>query len=903
MNRLILYLDTEYQGTTYLSLQILAVFPGGEIEILCINDGLKLSSDTIDTIERYCIESNINLLWTPFEDGVNTLENVMNSVFSKTSDLWGVVTEDGFWNPNQCELKIFYSPRDLEPCFTWDSLEKLYRKGYTTLVKGYPRIVGIGRQRALKGITPPIQRNHPHFKNKLSPTIHDLSGWTNESLKSLGQALGLSVVDKGLMDPYKSIMLNGLKEHPNEFIRYAMGDVRLLRDIDKSFPVVIDQVCDKLGIDRLREVPHTIGSLVRDLLRGWIHSQGDARYKVSLYKLGILDPHQKPEKLEAARVALEESRGPAPVWEDLLSRLESARWEYLTYSQASPSYLLEAPYSAAFGGIVIGGRCVNENPWELTAEYVADVDLKGAYGSSIRDLFYPIGLPHITGYTSNERNPTLGRVLDRERLLSDNPTYVTGMYHIVVSGTLSFDQDLVYSYNTTQTRLNNRSNRTGDSEPDEGNIPGDAILARNEILNGVLTHDTLKILKSVSTDKEWSEIRKLEVISIVGYRVVDECPTLDSWVDEVIGCKGVYTGSDNGSRTIKDTRTRKWYRLSLESYIGRLVDWRNECKSLGASDPNMKALSNVLKLVINSTYGVLASVYFQESNSVIANQITSHCRCEVWMLAKSLGLRQTITDGGLYEPWRVPNLLTPSKLPGLHRLANQSRDWSNWENGAGHNSIVGDDWKTRLDTLSSSEHEVISKELQVIASELDIEATKHHLQFWSYYGIKPTAILEHKPENTGLRAAYLMKAHYAIKRIDGSVRYKIRGCDNHSPDSGLKRSPIYDLFDELLSGGDIFPEDLTYHHHELVGVNDWRNRVLSKDPQNKEWCESYRPGQDHVTERVFRWNDHYFPVGTVKEYLKRVNRPKEKDGHPIEWYEADRQLGIRGVHRRIVDSQ
>jgi hypothetical protein len=59
----------------------------------------------------------------------------------------------------------------------------------------------------------------------------------------------------------------------------------------------------------------------------------------------------------------------------------------------------------------------------------------------------------------------------------------------------------------------------------------------------------------------------------------------------------------------------------------------------------------IYKLFVNTIYGALSSRFFSIGNVVLANNITARGRVGVWMLSKALRLRQSITDGGIYEPW------------------------------------------------------------------------------------------------------------------------------------------------------------------------------------------------------------------------------------------------------------
>lgn len=78
----------------------------------------------------------------------------------------------------------------------------------------------------------------------------------------------------------------------------------------------------------------------------------------------------------------------------------------------------------------------------------------------------------------------------------------------------------------------------------------------------------------------------------------------------------------------------------------------------------------LIKLVLNSFYGVLASPYFSTGNVVVANNITASARLGIWMASRPLNGIQCITDGFQYQP---ENLITfrqtPKFKPSLSTLS------------------------------------------------------------------------------------------------------------------------------------------------------------------------------------------------------------------------------------------
>src|SRR5205823_6636686 len=160
-------------------------------------------------------------------------------------------------------------------------------------------------------------------------------------------------------------------------------------------------------------------------------------------------------------------------------------------------------------------------------------------------------------------------------------------------------------------------------------------------------------------------------------------------------------------------------------------------------------LDGLLKLLVNTLYGVLASRFFPVGNSVLANTITARARVGVWMVAKALGLRQTITDGGIYTPGAV--CAFRGKRPGLDTLS-RAWDWHAPRRGRCHAPLGGLDWAGPWPALA----------------EVDELAAGHVACFWAPYGLSLPFRLEHK--TTFRSGAYWSKGDYALATPQG-VRY------------------------------------------------------------------------------------------------------------------------------------
>jgi hypothetical protein len=133
----------------------------------------------------------------------------------------------------------------------------------------------------------------------------------------------------------------------------------------------------------------------------------------------------------------------------------------------------------------------------------------------------------------------------------------------------------------------------------------------------------------------------------------------------------------------QDRRPRDWFAVPLEDFIGRLVDER------ARHQDRKDGLDATLKLMVNTFYGVQASRFFAVGNCVLANNITARARLATWQVAKALGLRQCVTDGGIYDLSRVPHFR--GRRPGLDTF---SRPWA-WaaaRHGRTYGPLPGLDW-------------------------------------------------------------------------------------------------------------------------------------------------------------------------------------------------------------------
>jgi hypothetical protein len=494
-----------------------------------------------------------------------------------------------------------------------------------------------------------------------------------------------------------------------------------------------------------------------------------------------------------------------------------------------------------------------------------DIDLSSCYGTSLKELVYPVGVPTVLSYKPNERRPTLGAFLERWE-----SELVPGLWQVIVSGELPFEQDLLYSTILTPARVAGAARR--------GELEGHFVLTRREPVNSVITHDLLNALRRVANHAERKALMQLEVVTACFYKASDR-RDVDTWIDEVLA-DGEGTQSraclDPGERP--DARSTLWHGIELRGFIGPLTEEREKLKALArAGDRGAKARDSVLKLLVNTLYGDVASRHHQISNAVLANNITARGRLASWMLAKALGLRQTITDGGIYCPSAVPHWY--GKSPGLAILSDLEK-WDCPKRKRYWRPLGRRDWPAGEQP-----------------DDADAVAAEHVRAFWAPYGLELHFTLAHKKEHAFVKAAYWSKADYALQLADGTRVFKTRG--KKEPGPGEKEHPRRILLANLLGGRDDYPRDMTYKKGGILKVGAYQQ---ARQSAGFAWLKDLRPGENiPPREYTARDNNLHGRIRTVAEWRRRHGRKKKYRGRDVQWFEAWGHLGAPRVLARMAD--
>jgi len=500
----------------------------------------------------------------------------------------------------------------------------------------------------------------PELKRRLVIRPVDISKMQGQiKLKEFVENTGLACEAKDDYDWNKQDPLEEYKKDPNKFVNYATSDSKILCQATcKTINLIEGVFCD-LGINKDHiTVKPTAGSTVNRLILGGLAKKlpnwDSLTEKGQQNLLKWTDwkkrfPYTIPGEHNSSSV-------------DLLKMLIDGNDESKLVPvnvRAQVDYCLKHPKTTySYLGMVDGGRTKNERPQVPICHHkgaLVDIDIKGCYANIISQLNYPIGVPVILDYEKIEIENTATDKSRRLTLDAFLKTYqaelVPGLWYARISTaedskTLSFCQDLIYSKFMNKT--------AGNPKPDKDtNNKGDFFLQLKQIEKGCLTHDLLQILKQCATAKEWSELRtKIKVDAAMFYPKSQHCQTFEQWAEE-------------HDQTIENKRSiegKKWLAIPIgEAWVNDLISLRQDYKKKG-NDPAQK----FVKLLLNTIYGSMASQHFNISNVIVANNITARARATIWLLAKSLGLFQTITDGGSFNAKAINTWKT--KRPGLNSL-------------------------------------------------------------------------------------------------------------------------------------------------------------------------------------------------------------------------------------------
>jgi hypothetical protein len=202
---------------------------------------------------------------------------------------------------------------------------------------------------------------------------------------------------------------------------------------------------------------------------------------------------------------------------------------------------------------------------------------------------------------------------------------VDGMFSITISGKLTFQQSLLYSKITDSKSLQKKVNQLIIDEHSFEDLSGDFVILTSELINTILTSDLIQTLQKICTPNEWKEIKKCHVVTAAFYKKSDQTASTNQWLERLQkNSKDTDYSYDLKTQNVMDIRDRSWVAIPLNNFFLPLISQRSELKKkLKEGKGNIqelsewKGLQEMLKLICNTVYGVLASSYFDIGNTIV----------------------------------------------------------------------------------------------------------------------------------------------------------------------------------------------------------------------------------------------------------------------------------------------
>lgn len=593
--------------------------------------------------------------------------------------------------PKKIVIILYYALIDLFFCFGFNNCRSGLLSGRTYLKNRNYIDRNISLSALLKFSTNPESNT-----NIIEYSVFDISGLTSNKSKldDFAESCGLE------LNPRKrllSVYFNNISLamfHNEISIRVLFGQSAMdeavttlkiksvltenINDILKGCLKFNDRFLFKSSNTRSNlEIPSTMGTLVSVCFQNHVYN--------SVLESGIFDiktfkwactkhGHLEEFNTKSSRLAKEEHKKLINEidYYKIVSESHFSNYNYTvdSFNMASIPYFLE---SSKFNKLytlatVTGGRCNNERYRETFVNNVLDMDFSSCYGSALESLSYPIGKPSTYSADVNNKQMSLSNFLCQYE-----NQFVPGTWKIIVNGPLDFSQDLIYFkvestniYASLKKKLRSPSYHTADNV----NPMKEHVLLRKSIINGVITGPELELIRKISSSQEYKSWTALQVTSAAWYPKQCKIDNVAEWTKLSI--------------STASPQFDKWTFIELATFISPLLQKRKAFKAIlqdiknqqNVKDESAKKLryyssqEKQIKLIINTLYGTIASSFFRIGNCIVADNITSRPRVDIWKALKVLNGAQSITDGFAYQPSNI-NAFRNNKTikPGFNSLS------------------------------------------------------------------------------------------------------------------------------------------------------------------------------------------------------------------------------------------
>jgi len=430
---------------------------------------------------------------------------------------------------------------------------------------------------------------------------------------------------KKSLDSNKDNMFFAMLKYPMDFKQYALNDLTVYEALKRHNELLRQTYINFEVEEFFVETKLTTGATVNDL-----------QTAILLKQLGYTERTKKGEEELSS-----------------LTKLASPQnvQRYIDIGHKKKSGVLARRRVAAK---TAGGRCYNnlhKIHMSSTAYSICDIDISGAYPTIAASLDYMLGSPVILNF--NKGKVSLGEF----KKYYDDKMSKRAFKLIVetVNGELLEDeQDLLPSFPHFPKNSNIWYDSNGDlhiaNTVDTINIS--TAIYTKELHNTPICHDELDfICKEMSKKQRDDILDKAKMVCAIFYPKEFECDSIEELRIKIeqhkIDGKGRFNYIMNGHVQLDNEEgeyPHYWYKINVgKLMLNPIIQKRAEYKKTNPS------LAIFYKLVGNTFYGINVSSLFENSNLILAANITSMCRMAMWCIEKSLNISQTITDGGVFD--------------------------------------------------------------------------------------------------------------------------------------------------------------------------------------------------------------------------------------------------------------
>ncbi|MEO1559870.1 MAG: hypothetical protein AAFS12_09635, partial [Cyanobacteria bacterium J06632_19] len=314
---------------------------------------------------------------------------------------------------------------------------------------------------------------------------------------------------------------------------------------------------------------------------------------------------------------------------------------------------------------VVGGLLFSRTAKHpVVKSWLLDLDLKSCYATALTSMSLYLGQPvHITFKYDKPTVRKVIKLIEEKQLPNDAwQLMASGMLdkatNTLVLSDSQFDASKCILKDYKRYAMPNEIDLEAESinliDADKVSEPTSlSKIATKEINGGKFTKATITALSDLPHE-QYEEFLDLKVDALVYYEPSLMCHSVDELFEKketINDVNPIYESLTKDLQKITVTKlspANVTLVFPIGKYYKTVAELRGKMKSAG--DP----VQEIFKLVLNSTYGILASLVMKVNNPIAANWITSCARAAAWRMTNACNGFNPITDGTAINSKAIP---------------------------------------------------------------------------------------------------------------------------------------------------------------------------------------------------------------------------------------------------------